>query len=164
MSRELMQQAFDAIKLHLLHHEHGCVYLNPVMYAIEAELAKPEHANPAAKHWHDLYYAKCKDFQDQQARLGAEIVALEEEIAELKEDQPEQQFYPDWDMLKPFHERIAELEAELAKHEQEPRKEWVSLSDDEVDACFEDHGWSSSAMYHMVVHAIEAKLKEKNGL
>jgi len=36
---------------------------------------------------------------------------------------------------------------------------WVGLTDDEVDACFEDHGWSSSAMYHMVVHALEAKLK-----
>jgi hypothetical protein len=80
---------------------------------------EPAHPNPAAKHWHDLYRAKCKDFQDQQARLGAEIVALEEEIAELKEEQPEQQFYPDWDMLKPYHERIAELEAQLAKTEQE---------------------------------------------
>jgi len=42
MSRQIMQQALEAIKLHLLHHEHGCVYLNPVMYALEAELAKPE--------------------------------------------------------------------------------------------------------------------------
>jgi hypothetical protein len=30
------------------------------------------------------------------------------------------QFYPDWDMIKPFHERIAELEAQLAQPEQEP--------------------------------------------
>jgi hypothetical protein len=55
------------------------------------ELANPaqeiDHQNPAAKHWHDLYYAKCKDFQDGQTRLGAEIAALEEEIAERKEDQ-----------------------------------------------------------------------------
>jgi hypothetical protein len=34
---------------------------------------------------------------------------------ELNRPQPKQQFYPDWDMLKPYHERIAELEAELAK-------------------------------------------------
>ena len=40
--REIMQQALDALKLHLLHHEHGCVYLNPVMYALEAALAQPE--------------------------------------------------------------------------------------------------------------------------
>jgi hypothetical protein len=89
---------------------------------------------PAAKHWHDLYYAKCKDFQDQQTRLGAEIAALEEELAELKEEQIEQKFYPDWDMLKPFHERIAELEAELAKHEQEPFKpDWVNYRQGLVD-------------------------------
>ena len=31
---------------------------------------------------------------------------------------PGQEFYPDWDMIKPFHERIAELEAQLAKPEQ----------------------------------------------
>ena len=42
MSREIMQQALEALKLHLLHHEHGCVYLNPVMYALEAALAQPE--------------------------------------------------------------------------------------------------------------------------
>ena len=29
--------------------------------------------------------------------------------------QPEQEFYPDWDMIQPFHERIKELEIELAK-------------------------------------------------
>ena len=42
MSREIMQQTLDALKLHLTHHEHGCVYLNPVMYALEAALAPPE--------------------------------------------------------------------------------------------------------------------------
>ena len=44
-----------------------------------------------------------------------------------------------------------------------PRKLWVGLTDDEVDACFEDHGWSSSAMYYLVANALESKLKEKNG-
>lgn len=43
-----------------------------------------------------------------------------------------------------------------------PRKEWVGLTDEEIDSCFEDHGWSSSAMYHLVVNALEAKLKDKN--
>jgi len=42
------------------------------------------------------------------------------------------------------------------------RKEWVGLTDDEVDACFEDHGWSSSAMYYLVANALEFKLKKKN--
>ena len=40
--RKAAEMALDALKLHLLHHEHGCVYLNPVMYALEAALAQPE--------------------------------------------------------------------------------------------------------------------------
>jgi uncharacterized coiled-coil protein SlyX len=28
---------------------------------------------------------------------------------------PEQKFYPDWDMIKPYHERIKELEVQLVK-------------------------------------------------
>jgi hypothetical protein len=39
------------------------------------------------------------------------------------------QFFPDWDMLKPFHERIKELEAQLAQPEQEPVA-WVDLHPD----------------------------------
>jgi hypothetical protein len=30
---------------------------------------------------------------------------------------PEQEFYPDWNMLKPYYERIKELEAQLAKRD-----------------------------------------------
>ena len=37
---------------------------------------------------------------------------------------PEQEFYPDWDMIKPFHDRIKELEEQLAKPEQEPVAWW----------------------------------------
>jgi hypothetical protein len=102
------------------------------------------------------------------------LIKKTQTIAALEAELAKQQFYPDWDMLQPYHERIAELEAQLAKPEQAPvrwfqqfgdappRKPWVGLTEDEVNSCFEDHGWSSSAMYHMVVHAIEAKLKEKN--
>ena len=31
------------------------------------------------------------------------------------------EFYPDWDMIKPYHERIKELEQQLTKPEQEPQ-------------------------------------------
>ena len=78
MSRELMQQAFDAIRSLMNGREFAVGqtghYLN-IISRIEAELSIP---------------------------------------------QTEQQFYPDWDMLKPYHDRISELEAELAKPEQEP--------------------------------------------
>ena len=43
--------------------------------------------------------------------------------------QPEQEFYPDWDMIQPYHERIKELEAQLAQPEQEPVA-WAVLRPD----------------------------------
>ena len=52
MSRLLLQQALGDLKLHLTHHEHGYVYLNSVMCAIEAEVAKPE-PTPVAWMWKD---------------------------------------------------------------------------------------------------------------
>ena len=58
MNRELLQQALDALKLHLTHHEHGCVYLNPVMYALEAALAQLEQ-EPVAH----MYPSTLKDFE-----------------------------------------------------------------------------------------------------
>ncbi len=37
------------------------------------------------------------------------IAKLEQELAK-----PQNEFHPDWDTLQPYHERIAELEAQLA--------------------------------------------------
>lgn len=181
------------------------------------------HPNPAAQHWHDLYKAKCQDLHDRQAMLGAEIVALEEELEELKEEQIEPAFKlsdagadtnisrglePKGLGMVALHQpgpigkipTLAEMKKllngepiELAERESAPvgitskehdggcalfddvilpdktflytappRKPWVGLTDEEIDSCFEDYGWSSSAMYHMVVHGLEAKLKERN--
>ena len=52
---------------------------------------------------------------------------VQEEIQ--KELNKPNQFYPDWDTLKPYHERIAELEAQLAQPEQEPVA-WAVLRPD----------------------------------
>lgn len=72
----------------------------------------------------------------QQALSAFEAIMFEENIAScqiiaklaryaLREElaKPEQQFYPDWDMLKPYHERIKELETQLAQTEQETTRE-----------------------------------------
>jgi hypothetical protein len=44
----------------------------------------------------------------------------------------------------------------VASEIKSPRKEWVSLTDDEVVAC-----WARPDLF-AIAHAIEAKLKEKN--
>jgi hypothetical protein len=162
MSRELLQQALDALQ-----------------------------TNNA---WLD--YAAPQYVLD---RNNQAIAALEQELAK-----PEQQFYPDWDMIKPFHERIAELEEQLAKPEQEPvawitdnyeqdrsattysaemanrwrdkgwqvaplytappRKEWVGLTDEEVmDAYCETPPFCTyTEAFIAGIRFIEAKLKELN--
>jgi len=106
------------------------------------KLAVPEAINHAAKHWHDVYRAKCKDFHDAQARLGAEIVALEEELAELKEEQIEQEpvAYADaldlakdcnWDtfICKHSSENHEGTRFKIPLYTAPPRKEWVGLTD-----------------------------------
>jgi hypothetical protein len=94
-------------------------------------------------------------------------------------------FYPDWDMLKPYHERIAELEAQLTKPDMPTkifgpnleqilnvagfyRREWVGLTDEEIKEVLDLNvaPWSLSgvALQHVMddARALEAKLKEKN--
>ena len=142
---------------------------------------------------------------------------------------PTNEFHPDWDTLKPYHDRIAELEAQLAKPEQPdlrkaaemaldalennlpliedygskeqlnihhkaiaalyktlaqpeqdhgfdrtashmageyvdtaPPKQWVGLTDDEILSfvAFEPHPLMNKTS---IIHAVQAKLREKNG-
>lgn len=94
--------------------------------------------------------------------------------------QPEQEFYPDWNMIKPFHERIAELEAQLAQPKQEPvntmptkifapnleqilnaagfyKREWVGLTDEEIKKIMQR--WRNG---YIDIKDVEQLLKEKN--
>jgi hypothetical protein len=89
---------------------------------------------------------------------------------------PEQEFYPDWDMIKPFHERIAELEEQLAKPKRwfqqfgdaPPRKEWVGLTDEQLSETYNDlytqytRDDVNIADFILIARAIETKLKELN--
>jgi hypothetical protein len=58
-------------------------------------------------------------------------------------------------------ELISAFEQELAKLEQESRKEWVGLTDDESMAIA---NWqlADNRPLRLVIEAIEAKLKDKN--
>jgi hypothetical protein len=106
----------------------------------EEALAKPEHANPAAKHWHDLYQAKCQEFHDKQTILGTEIVALEEEIAELKKEQVEQEpvawvtsTASGYNTIGYDSSVINQLSDETLLYTASPRKEWVGLTYKEIE-------------------------------
>jgi MoaA/NifB/PqqE/SkfB family radical SAM enzyme len=65
------------------------------------------------------------------------------------------EFYPDWDMIKPYHERIKELEAQLAKCE------WVGLTDDEKESLYK-HADAENYQFSKLVGAVEWLLKNKN--
>jgi hypothetical protein len=43
-----------------------------------------------------------------------------------------------------------------------PQRTFVGMTGEEIDSCFENHGWSPSEDYYPVIKDIEAKLKEKN--
>ena len=47
--REALKLALEALELHLAHHEHGCVYLDPALAAIKEALAQPEQEPVAWK-------------------------------------------------------------------------------------------------------------------
>ena len=90
--REIMQQALDALKLHLLHHEHGCVYLNPVMYALEAALAQPEQEeliqfkdgkwSYVRKPWVGLTVNEARDFFESKLTRSELITEISEFLEE----------------------------------------------------------------------------------
>jgi len=80
---------------------------------------------------------------------------------EIKKELAKQEFYPDWDMIKPFHERIKELEEQLAK----PERKWYGLSDKDCDKAWEHAQMSSPygvTRIEVFAKDIERRLKEKN--
>ena len=43
-----------------------------------------------------------------------------------------------------------------------PQRTFVGMTGEEIDSCFENHGWSPSEDYYPVIKAIETKFKELN--
>jgi len=137
----------------------------------EAKLAKPESINHAAWHWHNLYQAKCQEFHDKQTMLGTEIVALEEELAELKEEQlakPEQEPEPTVWVTDEF---AITYTADVAQRWRDkgwkvvpfytapPRKPWVDLSSTQIDELIYNANGLRASLVLETMH----KLKELNG-
>jgi hypothetical protein len=99
-----------------------------VIDEIKKELAKPEQEEPlrvadaielnVATKVERLFAAnELRRLHDENETLKKCLFQMQNAAIELNKPN---QFYPDWDTLKPYHERIAELEAQLAQPEQEP--------------------------------------------
>ena len=79
---------------------------------------------------------------------------------EYKIAQPEQEPVCDKD---PYYCGYVRCQlGKVCKNTAPPKREWVGLTDDEIDSIFVDYGWCISTLYLRVVRSIEAKLKEKN--
>jgi hypothetical protein len=71
-------------------------------------------------------------------------------------------FKPDWDTVKVYDEKFAEMLDEQQKLRAELKfgREWVGLTDEEIDSL--DLPPSGTATVRDLVRLIEAKLREKN--
>ena len=163
--REIMQQALNALKLHLLHHEHGCVYLNPVMYALEAALAQPEQA----EYDKFSFCGRVLDWNRKQEKPPIEIPKeywVAQELWNLfYAAQPEPPFklsdagadtnIPLWG-LEPKGEGMVELH----------QREWVGLTDEQLSETYNElytqytRNDVNIADFILIARTIEAKLKE----
>ena len=160
MSRELLQQALDALEF-----PHDSEWSNKAkaIEALRQALAQPEFDTPES---HIVKWS-----------IPVDPNNFGEPLA-----QPEQ----DWDLLaatqaslREHQARIKELEAQLAQPEQEEliqfkdgkwsyvRKPWVGLTDDEIKKIVDlntsdDGGFDIWCDGIAVAHIVCAKLKEKN--
>ena len=105
-------------------------------------------------------------------QLDKTIATLEAELAK-----PTNEFHPDWDTLKPYHDRIAELEAQLAldkkadnarelglDYEPERMSNQVWMTKDEIAKMYDsqpeqDHGFDRTAS-HMAGEYVDTANQE----
>jgi hypothetical protein len=145
MSREIMQQALDALRRI---GEYGDIYrhknteqspytqIYEAIDAINVELAKPEQAK-----YSDIV---SDGGLDPRNKFDAQ-----------PEQEPVGWFLKDH--LETYMESYKDIEGAIPLYTSPPRKEWVGLTDKEI-ADFSN--WLSCMN---LVKAVEAKLKEKNG-
>lgn len=85
--------------------------------------------------------------------------ALRKELAK-----PANEFHPDWDTLKPYHDRIAELEAQLAKPEQPDLRKAAEMALDALEnnlPLIEDYGSKEQLnIHHKAIAALYKTLAQ----
>jgi len=105
-----------------------------------------------------------------QDEFNASAEKMHEAIAVIKEAlaQPKQEPVA---CVGPWHDARLTLipryshqtfEREQPLYAAPPRRTWVGLTDEQIDACWNKDLWKEKQPHHIFAKAIEAKLKEKN--
>lgn len=183
--RELMQQAFNAMEQHFLHHENGCAYLSEIYEALRARLSQCDRCgeyNPAEIH-------TCTPKQEPVAFFTEEngfpetfvpkdskteaIRSLTDQCAELVWERDElkkqvQRYERHGVTCQTYQHKIEKScgECNVQEHYRAPpQREWVGLTEGElmdiVGVTSADSDWNV-AIVHKWVCAVEKKLKNKN--
>jgi hypothetical protein len=151
MSREIMQQALDALKQTFQFQQ-----TRDVIAALEAELAKPEQ-DTHCKYCNGIGCVTCD------ARCLPE---QEPKLTDAGADTNIDPFtlYPKGSGMVTMNQHGMRVDLKDAP----PRKEWVGLTDEEMSDIYNRHynDYVSNDIgivdVIVIAHAIEAKLKEKN--
>jgi hypothetical protein len=137
MSREIMQQAYDALKLG------GLIKKTQAIAALEAELAKPEPQLTDAG-------------ADTNITRGLEPKGSGMVTLNQPKQEPVAWMLPEYGDVLPASQADGTGIYNIPLYTAPPRKEWVGLTDDEILEC-QKPGLSDD-----VYKLIEAKLRERN--
>jgi hypothetical protein len=164
MSREIMQQALDALEMHVLGFD-GVRKMELAIEALEAELAKPDETETLKKCLFQMQNAAIELAKPEQAPKltdagadtnitrglepkGSGMVTLNQVgmRVDLKDAPPR----------KPWQEPVGQFVGGIPEVSQQ--REWVGLTGTEIN-----HIFAANIGYpERMCRAIEAKLKEKN--
>jgi hypothetical protein len=182
MSREIMQQAFDALTNHRQQTTFQFCETNAAIKALEAELAKPEqsydHASDAQSILHDVNADLIQDAKPEELKLslvdiGVDVTPKGTHVVACynRPDAVQEMFYSQFHPLakpempaKIFGPNLEQILNAAGFY----RREWVGLTDEEIKEVLDLNvaPWSLSgvALQHVMddARALEAKLKEKN--
>lgn len=101
---------------------------------------------------------KClvKDCKNRSLLMTVELCYPCSQLVEQRND-----FKPDWDTVKPYLDQIAELEERVNSTKVVVEREWVDLTDNEMESIWDITPPEYQDRFAFA-RAVEAKLKEKN--
>ena len=157
--REALKLALEALELHLTHHEHGCVYLDPAITAIKAALAQPAQESYDQTALELCNVCGWKTLIPDDGCLNCERAQpTQEPVGEIRASS-----YGNYPVVAWVNGYVAKIGDKF--YTTPPQREWVGLTDEEkadlvhelFAPCSKE---ASAALYLLTAHY--NKLKEKN--